>query len=307
MNISLSKKSELPLHEQLTEQIVFLIMTGKLRPGHQVPSVRALARRFAIHHNTVSKAYQALVRREWLVRRKGSRLCVVASKSSQAQIPQDLEELINQTMEKAHEMGYSLRALREAARARLLVLPDRFLVVEKEPALGRIIQSELRESLRVAIDLCTPEELLKAPELAVGAELLVPDHAVDSFKPLVPQNRPPLPLKFREPDDQIKFVRDLTEPSIIAVVSVSPTFLRTARSLLAAAIGGRHTLEEILVGRRNRLVLRGIDYAFCDTLALPVVKCRHKIQYRLVAAESLEDLASTLEIPLSRSNVLRKR
>src|SRR5436853_328035 len=158
MNISLTKKSTLALHEQLTEQIVFLITTGKLRPGQQVPSVRALARKVGIHHNTVSKAYQALVLREWLVRRKGSRLCVVALESQRAHIPPDLEELINQTMEKAHEMGYSLRALREAARARLLVLPHRFLVVEEEPALGRIIQHELHESLRVIVDLCTPKE-----------------------------------------------------------------------------------------------------------------------------------------------------
>ena len=76
MKILLSKNSEIPIHEQLVEQIVFLISTGKLRPSEQLPSVRALARRLNIHRNTVSKAYAELVLRDWLKRKKGRRLCV---------------------------------------------------------------------------------------------------------------------------------------------------------------------------------------------------------------------------------------
>ena len=76
MEIRLSRESEVPLRRQLAEQIVFLIGVGKLRPGQQLPSVRELARRLKIHHNTVSGAYQALVRRTWLVRQRGSRLVV---------------------------------------------------------------------------------------------------------------------------------------------------------------------------------------------------------------------------------------
>jgi DNA-binding transcriptional regulator YhcF (GntR family) len=60
MQISLSRKSDVPLQRQIAEQIVFLISTGKLRPGQQLPSVRSLAVRLKIHHNTVSKAYGEL-------------------------------------------------------------------------------------------------------------------------------------------------------------------------------------------------------------------------------------------------------
>src|SRR5260370_38599753 len=76
MEIQLSRESEVPLRRQLAEQIVFLIGVGKLRAGQRLPSVRELARRLKIHHNTVSEAYQALVRRTWLVRQRGSRLVV---------------------------------------------------------------------------------------------------------------------------------------------------------------------------------------------------------------------------------------
>src|SRR5260370_37846236 len=71
MEIQLSRESEVPLRRQLAEQIVFLIGVGKLRAGQRLPSVRELARRLKIHHNTVSDAYQALVRRTLLVRQRG--------------------------------------------------------------------------------------------------------------------------------------------------------------------------------------------------------------------------------------------
>jgi GntR family transcriptional regulator / MocR family aminotransferase len=57
MQIALSKTSDVPLRQQLTEQIVFLITTGQLHLGEELPSVRALARMSKVHHNTVSEAY----------------------------------------------------------------------------------------------------------------------------------------------------------------------------------------------------------------------------------------------------------
>jgi DNA-binding transcriptional regulator YhcF (GntR family) len=63
MEIRISKESDVPVREQLAEQIVFQIATEKLKPGQMLPSVRELARRLGIHHNTVSHAYQDLVRR----------------------------------------------------------------------------------------------------------------------------------------------------------------------------------------------------------------------------------------------------
>jgi DNA-binding transcriptional regulator YhcF (GntR family) len=71
MQIVLSKDSDVPLRQQLAEQIVFLITTGQLQAGEALPSVRALGRQSKVHHNTVSEAYQDLVRRGWLTRRRG--------------------------------------------------------------------------------------------------------------------------------------------------------------------------------------------------------------------------------------------
>src|ERR1039458_1002984 len=82
MDICISKESEFPLRQQLAEQIVFHIATGKLQPGQALPSVRELARRLKIHHNTVSEAYQDLIRRMWLGGRRGSRGAVPSRRAA---------------------------------------------------------------------------------------------------------------------------------------------------------------------------------------------------------------------------------
>ena len=44
LDIHIIKDSEVTIREQLVEQIVFLIATGKLVPGDELPSVGGLAR-----------------------------------------------------------------------------------------------------------------------------------------------------------------------------------------------------------------------------------------------------------------------
>jgi DNA-binding transcriptional regulator YhcF (GntR family) len=82
MEIRIHKTSEVPLRQQLAEQILLHIVTGGLKPGFPVPSVRERARRLKIHHNTVSEAYQDLVRRKWLTRRRWMLTSICATGSS---------------------------------------------------------------------------------------------------------------------------------------------------------------------------------------------------------------------------------
>jgi GntR family transcriptional regulator len=297
MQIALSKDSEVPLQQQLAEQIVFLITTGRLRTAQQLPSVRALARRLKIHHNTVSKAYQDLVRRGWLTRQHGSRLTVGAQADSKPRIAYaNMDELISQSILRAREMGYSLQALREKVLERLFAAPpDHVLVVEEEPGLRQIIRAEICSRFGKRVETCSPEQFAKTPELAVGALVIAPDYAVPLLHPFVPPNRPCIPLTFSGADEHVAFIRNLSEPSIIGVASVSEMLLKTARSLLASALGQRHALREFHLLQQGPVDLRIVDVAFCDSLAMPVVRCRRKIHYRLIAPECLEDLIATFE------------
>lgn len=295
MQIALSKSSDVPLRQQLAEQIVFLITTGQLQAGEELPSVRALARLSKVHHNTVSEAYQDLVRRGWLTRRRGSRLLVGASPGAASASPSDLDELINESIRRARELGYSLQALRQRVRERLMEeQPDHLLVVEAEPGLRQIIQSEIRERVGCSVESCSFDEFASQPGLAIGAQIVSGNHLIDEITPFVPRNRPAIGVVFARATEHIDLIRNLQNPSIIAVVSVSESLLRTARSLLAPAIGARHTSNEVLADEKTAIRLGTVDLVFCDTVTYARVHSRHKILYRLIADDCLDDLAASL-------------
>ena len=295
MQISLSKNSDVTLRQQLAEQIVFLITTGQIRAGEELPSVRALARQSKVHHNTVSEAYQELVRRGWLTRRRGAQLVVgTVSGAPLAKTP-SLDALINESIERAREMGYTLQALRQRVFERLMAQPpDHFLIVEAEPGLRDIIGQEVVDSLGWQVEGCSLEDFVSEPSLAIGAQVLAANHIVEDLKELVPQSRPSIGLVYAEAREHVELIGKLQKPSIVAVVSVSGSLLRTARGLLAPAIGRKHTLNEVLVTKNEKVNFGTADLVFCDTITISKVRSRHKVHYRLIANACLEHLASSL-------------
>lgn len=54
--------SDVPPSRQLVEAVLDAIATGALEPGSQLPSVRAMAAKALVNHNTVARAYQELER-----------------------------------------------------------------------------------------------------------------------------------------------------------------------------------------------------------------------------------------------------
>jgi DNA-binding transcriptional regulator YhcF (GntR family) len=298
MEIRISKESEVPLRQQVTEQIILLIATDKLKLGESLPSVRELARRLKIHHNTISHAYQDLVRRHWLVSRRGSHLVVIRApdKLTGTVGQQDLDEMINITIELARRRGYSLQALRERMRERLLTQPpDHILVVEEEPGLRELLQEEIREAMPWPVEGCGRRDLASEPGLAVGALVATPQYAVGDTEPLVPRDRPAVPVAFGTAEESAGMIRKLRDPSVIAVVSVSQLVLQAAQGFLAPAIGRRHTLTQYLLPLENLNVLRGADLILCDSIALRHVKSPKRVHYRLAAPASIEYLSNAME------------
>ncbi len=62
MEIIISSNSGKPIYEQITSQIKAQIMSGDLKTGEAIPSMRALARSLHISVITVQKAYEDLQR-----------------------------------------------------------------------------------------------------------------------------------------------------------------------------------------------------------------------------------------------------
>lgn len=74
MDIIISNASDKPIYEQITSQIKNLIITGALRQGEALPSMRLLAKELRISVITTKRAYEELERDGFLetVAGKGS-------------------------------------------------------------------------------------------------------------------------------------------------------------------------------------------------------------------------------------------
>ncbi len=60
MLLQLDFNSDVPIYQQIRNQIVLGIGSGRLAPGERLPTIRALAEEAGINMMTVSKAYQLL-------------------------------------------------------------------------------------------------------------------------------------------------------------------------------------------------------------------------------------------------------
>ncbi|MBQ6368070.1 MAG: GntR family transcriptional regulator [Erysipelotrichaceae bacterium] len=78
MILNFDFNSSAPIYQQLRNQIVVGIAEGKLKPGEQLPTIRALAEESGINMMTVSKAYQILKQEGYITtdRRSGAKVAV---------------------------------------------------------------------------------------------------------------------------------------------------------------------------------------------------------------------------------------
>ena len=60
MNLELDFRSGIPIYLQVVERIKERLAAGQLRPGEQLPTVRALALELRVNFNTIARAYRIM-------------------------------------------------------------------------------------------------------------------------------------------------------------------------------------------------------------------------------------------------------
>jgi GntR family transcriptional regulator len=60
LSFVLDLRSGVPIYVQIVEQVQQLVVSGKLTPGDQLPTVRQLASELRVNFNTVARAYRML-------------------------------------------------------------------------------------------------------------------------------------------------------------------------------------------------------------------------------------------------------
>lgn len=115
MHIILNNSSMIPIYEQLMEQIKNEIISGGLKEGDALPSVRALSGELRISALTVKKAYDKLEEENFVTTVHGKGTFVTATDSELAMEARRhaVEEDFCHAIEKARAVGMSDEEIKE--------------------------------------------------------------------------------------------------------------------------------------------------------------------------------------------------
>ena len=109
MHIVLSNSSELPIYEQIKEQIKTQILSGELHEDEMLPSLRQLARDLKISVLTTTRAYNELEEEGYITSRQGQGFYVMPSGSElmREQLIKEVEQHLNHAIAAAHRASMS--------------------------------------------------------------------------------------------------------------------------------------------------------------------------------------------------------
>ena len=113
MEIVVSNKASSPLYEQIATQIKAAIMSGELKAGEVIPSVRSLAKSLHISILTVQKAY-ATLQEDGFIETTAGKGCYVSAQNQDFYLEEQqkkIEERFAEAVEIARISNISLDKL----------------------------------------------------------------------------------------------------------------------------------------------------------------------------------------------------
>jgi GntR family transcriptional regulator len=124
MEIVINLSDGLPIYRQIANQIRYLVASGQLEPGEEIPSIRSLALRLKVTPNTVVKAYQELESAGVLEKRAGAGTYVKGDPTPLAKQERRriIEQRIDGLLAEGHQLGFAADELLDAFRRRQSVM-----------------------------------------------------------------------------------------------------------------------------------------------------------------------------------------
>ena len=115
MNIIISNSGERPIYEQITNQIKALVMSGQLKEGDALPSMRTLARELRISVITTKRAYEELERDGFIttVVGKGSFVRAADTRLVREEKLKQIEELLTRAISVARASAIGRQEIEE--------------------------------------------------------------------------------------------------------------------------------------------------------------------------------------------------
>jgi DNA-binding transcriptional regulator YhcF (GntR family) len=301
MDIVLNRSGGVPVRDQLVTQLELKILSGDLKPGQKLPSVRSLARRLKVHANTVSAAYQDLEQIGRVDLRRGSGVFVRRDGPATLGEARGLDDMIRLALNVAFRKGYRASEIRAAVERWLAAAaPDRVVVVDPTPEMGELLVHEVRQSLGVAASACTLTQLARDPQIVSGALTLCLPYYAESVSRVAPSaSIEVVTLQVADADRQL--VMELPQGGIVLFVSHAPPVLPFV-SVLLHSLRGDEILGEakpLAAAKEWRRLVAVADVVFADALSVEAVgrtRPRRLKEVRILPPEVLDRIRHALTV-----------
>lgn len=296
MKIWLSKNSEVSVREQIITQITLGITSGDLPIGEKLPSTQEIARRFQIHSNTVSNAYQKLAEDGWIEFKKGSGfyVCEVAKKDSENEFA--LDSLIADFVKTAQTKGFSKKEIQNRLQKWFKNQPEEILLIESDEDFRQILIAEMKDAIKFKISGISLKEF-QDQHKNTNAVLVAMSDEESKIKNILSPNKHCFYLKSRSvPASMVGETRP-NRDDLIAVVSGWEKFLFLAKTiLLAANIENESLLIRSTKDENWQNGLKNASMIICDSLTAKKVSQKDKLKpFYLISDESIKEMQNLIK------------
>jgi GntR family transcriptional regulator len=127
MQIHITTSDGVPPYLQIVNQVKYLVASGRLTTGEELPPIRALADRLRINPNTVARAYRELETAGVVVKRSttGTYVSDAGSPLARRERLRIVTERVDALIAEARQLGFELAELENLLRQRDAALrPD---------------------------------------------------------------------------------------------------------------------------------------------------------------------------------------
>jgi GntR family transcriptional regulator len=113
ISFSLDTTNGAPIYRQIIQQIEYAILSGRMRPGDRLPTIRSLAVDLKTNPNTIAKAYGELEIRGILATQVGSGTYISDKKPvmEDDSLNRKIQEVLGRFMQEMRDLGVEKREL----------------------------------------------------------------------------------------------------------------------------------------------------------------------------------------------------
>jgi GntR family transcriptional regulator len=115
VRIHISSSDGVPIYLQIVNQVKYLVASGRLAPGEELPPIRVLAEKLVVNPNTVARAYRELEAAGVVEKRRtaGTFVSEAGSPLARRERLRILSERVDALLAEARQMGVDTSELIE--------------------------------------------------------------------------------------------------------------------------------------------------------------------------------------------------